>query len=596
MSDQVEGLGPLRDAGAYADLPAPVARRPLLRRTVRLPKVLGHTVTLEVWEIVLYGAIALTLLLTRYLALGPRAYHHDESVHAKTFWDLSRGVRYVYDPVYHGPFQYYVTALLFKIFGDSDTVGRILPATFGVALVVSLPFLMGKELGRFGTLLAMATLTLSTGFMYYSRFARNDIYVAFWTAVIFGTLVRYVDRPDRKWILLAGFAMGMSFVTQENTFITGFIFVSFIALLGGWLYLIRRGVLRASEDGPRVQAAFSALGRDVEGVAYGVLIFLGLAVLFMSSFFMNNDGIRVAFVDAVLTWTKVHESQRVNQPWFYYLMFLWTYETFAAVFAFLALPWAVRRPSFFTSLLVYWLVVSFYIYSVAGEKAPWVALHPILPAILLAALFIGRRLEKGRGRSGTWLLGVASVVLLGWTVRNAIPASFTHGDVPLDFIIYTQTSRDVLTAMAIMEEAGKRTGQGRGIPVYLEAESHWPYAWYLRKWTAVTFGQKLDQPPAQPIALMTEESARKLGILMPDYVGVKFKLREWFPEHVYKSWTWGSLVSLFSEGSNLQKLWRFLAFREPPDPIGSTNFVMYLRTDLLKQGPIGPFTYEPPGP
>ena len=579
---------------------APTRQRigPLMRRPVRIPLLAGRELTLEVWEAIFYGLLIIGILLSRYLALGSRAYHHDESIHAKSMWDIAaHGVgNYVYDPVYHGPFQYFTTAAVFRIFGGTEFTGRIVPAAFGVAAVLAIPWLWRKELGRLGTPITMLALTVSMGFLYFSRFARNDIYIAFWTLVIFGSLVRYLDKPDRRWIWLAGLAMGASFITKENTFITGFIFVSFVALLGVWAYATSRGIMPDSGEARKLRAAFRSLGADPEAVAYGLLIFALIAVVFMSSFLTNLAGVRRSFVDAFAVWRDIHGTQRVNQPWFFYLMFLGVYEIFATVFALAAIPRIVRRPSVFTALLLYWAGASILIYSAAGEKAAWLALHPILPLTVIAGWFAGQKLQEARSGPRLWGLALACVVLLGWTARHSIPTTFVHGDVPLDFVIYTQTSRDVLEAIEIMEEAGRRTGQGRNIPIFLESETHWPYAWYLREWGAVAYAPVADEVPEQPIVLLSDETADKIGVQFTDHVGYEFKLREWFPEHTYNSWNWGSPAELFKDGDNFRKLWRFLVLKEPPDSLGSTNFVMYVRRDILKGGPIGPFTYEPPGP
>ncbi len=566
-----------------------------MTRSLRIPLFGGRQIVLAPWEAVFYGLLLVLLFLTRYLDLGSRAYHHDESVHAKTMWDMARGIKYVYEPVYHGPFQYFASAALFWLFEGNDITGRIIPAAFGVGVVLVIPLLWRKELGKYGTAITMLALTVSTGFMYFSRFARNDIYVAFWTLLIFGSLVRYVDKPSPRWIWLAGLAMGGSFVTKENTFITGFIFVTFIVLLAIWTYLSPR---LSGDDSPemrKLRAAFRALRADPEALAYGLVIFLAVAVLFMSSFFTNPAGIRTAFVEAFTIWRDIHGTQRVNQPWFFYLMFLAVYEAFAAVFALAALWRIVRRPSVFTIMLLYWAAASIFIYSVAGEKAAWLALHPILPVILIAGWFAGKKLEEVRRRGVFWALAVVCMLLLGWTARHSIPTAFVYGDIPRDFVVYTQTSRDVLEGMEIMEEAGRRTGEGRNIPIYVEKEAHWPYAWYLREWNAVAFGPEVEEPPEQPIVLLSRQTANKIGVEFVDYVGVQFKLREWFPERVYKSWSWGSLVDLFRDRENLTKLWRFLVFKEPPVSLGSTDFVMYVQRDILKTGPIGPFTYELPG-
>ena len=73
------------------------------------------------------------------------------------------------------------------------------------------------------------------------------------------------------------------------------------------------------------------------------------------------------------------------------------------------------------------------------------------------------------------------------------------------------------------------------------------------------------------------------------------KLREWFPEQVYKDWDWSSLGSVFDE-ENLSKLYRFYFFREPPEDLGSSNYVLYVHKDLLQTGPLGRFTLLPSAP
>ena len=560
---------------------------------VRLPLPGGRELRLARWEFLVYAAIIVAVVATRFLALDTRAYHHDESIHVKTSWDIMNGAAYRYNPVYHGPFQYFATAAVFKLSGAGDFAGRLMPAGFGAATIFALPWLYRQHLGRHGTWVAMVAITVSTGFMYFSRFARNDIYVAFWTVLLFGALLRYIDRPQRRWVILAATSLGFSFVTKENTYITGFIFVSFVAVLGLWAFLSRRGRDPASETAAGVRAAFQALSRDVDGVAYALLLFLGAIFIFMTSFLTNLPGFREGIISSFAVWAEINESQRVNQPWFFYFIFLGVYEVFAALAGLAGVVQAIRRPRLFPLLLLYWAVLSFFIYSIAGEKTAWLSLHPTLPLILLASWYLGDRFQRISSVGGRVAVAVLTVVLLGWTARNSVPVTFVHGDVPYDFVIYTQTSRDVLETMDIIEEAGRRTGQGPGIPIFLHPETHWPYAWYLRDHTAVYYAPSMTELPSQKIVLAGDASARELGHLFTDYVGIEMKLREWFPEQVYREWDWSSLGSALN-ADNLSKLYRFYFFREPPDSLGSSNYVVYIHKDLLQAGPLGRFTLLPP--
>ena len=99
----------------------------------------------------------------------------------------------------HGPFQFIGTSLLYRIFGDGDTAARVLPALFGTALV-GLPILFRGYLGRMGALATSLLLAFSPTMLYFSRFARNDIYIAVWTLALVALMWRYMDsRKPRYW-------------------------------------------------------------------------------------------------------------------------------------------------------------------------------------------------------------------------------------------------------------------------------------------------------------------------------------------------------------------------------------------------------------
>src|SRR6266478_240383 len=105
------------------DRTAPVARSVLDRA------VIGN-LTLEQC---VYLAVFAVAVCTRLYILGVRPYHHDESIHAFYSWKITTdGVgSYQYDPVYHGPLLYYSTALMMKLFGDSDFTGRLGAVMYG---------------------------------------------------------------------------------------------------------------------------------------------------------------------------------------------------------------------------------------------------------------------------------------------------------------------------------------------------------------------------------------------------------------------------------------------------------------------------------
>lgn len=535
-------------------------------------------------EGVWFAAILGTAAVSRLLDLGSRALHHDESIHAATALQRLFEFPYVYDPLYHGPFLYFAVALVFALTDISDGAARLLPAISGIALVCAVGYLLRDGLGRFGTPLAMLGLTLSTAFLYYSRFLRNDIFIALLTLLAMAALYRYLREPRRRWVLLAATAFGISLVTKENAYISGFIFTVALSALGIAGLLRRRGVIAS---GPRIDAiagAMTELVNDRRGLGLALAVMAVIPITLYSSFGVNLGLVPQAFYDSVAVWAEVHQSGRIDQPWFFYPALALLLEPWAAVFGAAGILLWVRRPDLLASLLVWWLAASFAIYTLAGEKAAWLALHPLLPTYLLAAWASDRLLRQTGGvRIAALVLGVT---LLALTARHSIATTFLYGDVPRTPITYSQTSRDIPAAVELFEEAGNRSGYGRALPIHVGQAAHWPFVWYLRDYSAVDFfyGQPDPATLDQAVLVLSEEQAGAFDGLLEGYVASPIRIRVWFPEHVYKSWTWESAAAFLTE----PEYWRFLAEfvigHQPPAPIGSSEIYLYLHADIARLG------------
>ena len=542
-------------------------------------------------EWLLYALILAIAAGLRFFDLGDRVYHHDEAIHAKESNDIINGKYFRYDPAYHGPLLYFGNVVLFLAAGVSDALGRVIPAAFGVASVAAL-VIFRSELGRSGTPLAMAAMTFSTSFLYYSRFLRMDIYVVLFTLLLIGSVMRYLERPRRRWIYLAWVMLGLSLATKENTFIHGFALVILLLSVGGLAFRAWRRGPNASPLGTQALTAYRALGYDFEHLVYGALTFVLIVFVFYTSFLTHLPGFRAAFTSSIEYWTSVHESERVNQPWFYYLMFMGLYEPFALVFGVVALVRARGARHLLPFVLCVWIVVTWIVYSAAGEKAPWLVLHLLWPPMLLACWWVGRWFDEARPFISRLAVGLLSVALLFWTVWFAIPATYERGSVPNDMVVYVQTTPDVRDVAAIADEAARRTGLGFKLRILIDNAYAWPTVWYLRDYKAALYTKNLALEEAREaqIVLMSPTSADALGIQLPEYVGRKMKLRWWFPEHAYKNWDAGFLGEFLADPEARSSFLHWLLTREePPVPKGSYDFVMYVRTDLLKAGPLGPF-------
>ena len=180
------------------------------------------------------GAWLLLLLLTalsRFWDLGSRALMHDEAIHTYYSWLLFRGDGYTQDPLKHGPFLFHANALVYFLFGDSDATSRVLPAVAGLLLVAA-PWLLRspRHLGRYGALAAGIFLLLSPALLYYTRFIRHDPFTLVGTLFLLIAIFRFIEHPQRRWLVLGGAMLGFLYTNHEIVFAIAALFAGLLAL------------------------------------------------------------------------------------------------------------------------------------------------------------------------------------------------------------------------------------------------------------------------------------------------------------------------------------------------------------------------------
>ncbi|MGE3857655.1 MAG: flippase activity-associated protein Agl23 [Dehalococcoidia bacterium] len=176
------------------------------------------------WTVIALFAASLVLHLWD---VGARAQHHDESQHAAFSYYFASGSGYRHDPLLHGPLQFHVMALIFKLFGDSDFTSRVFHAVMGSVLVMT-PLWFRRTLGGPGVVLAALFLVISPSLLYYSRFARNDIPVIVFTVMIIAGTWRYRSDRRLRWLLLVSGGMALSFASKETTYIAAAVLLLYL--------------------------------------------------------------------------------------------------------------------------------------------------------------------------------------------------------------------------------------------------------------------------------------------------------------------------------------------------------------------------------
>ena len=185
-----------------------------------------------------------------------------------------------------------------------------------------------------------------------------------------------------------------------------------------------------------------------------------------------------------------------------------------------------------------------------------------------------------------------ALILLVLTVRTGWTASYRNGDIPIEMIVYTQTSPDVTRLMRQIENAGNVTGQELDVPIAIDQTNGftWPWAWYLRNYSSVnypSFGgdSPLDQTPDSSLLLV--HSMNKDGvdtILQDSYTDAELvKHRWWFPESTYR----GLTLAKVAQGVVDRQTWRnamdYFLYREGvQDRLGSEDAYVYFENEFPK--------------
>jgi uncharacterized protein (TIGR03663 family) len=240
------------------------------------------------WETVSWTVLLVVAAVARFYMLGARAMSHDESLHALYSYYLFNAGNYTHDPMMHGPLLFHINALMYFLFGDSDTTARLAPALAGIG-VVAMVILYRRYIGRLGALAAGVLVAFSPSILFHSRYIRNDIYIALFAMVWIYAAFRYLEAegPQRKrWLMTMAFAMALGFVTKENNFILGALMGAFFVLLAFWQVLGANALIAAAPIlfGAGVGFALFETGKTmpaVLAVLAGVAITLGLLVYWL---------------------------------------------------------------------------------------------------------------------------------------------------------------------------------------------------------------------------------------------------------------------------------------------------------------------------
>ncbi len=201
----------------------------------RLPDNVSHSaravkqiIIAPMVQYLIFGSIFAVAVAMRLVDLDGQAVHHDESLHGFFAWKISTGGEYAHSPLMHGMFLFEIVAATFVLFGDSEFTLRLSMALFGSGLVL-IPMLLRKELSVPGAIAASLMLAFSPALFYFSRFARNDIYMAVFALLLVVAIFRYMDGRRAVWLYVAAAVMALAMSTKETAYMLIAVFGLYLA-------------------------------------------------------------------------------------------------------------------------------------------------------------------------------------------------------------------------------------------------------------------------------------------------------------------------------------------------------------------------------
>ena len=167
------------------------------------------------------------------------------------------------------------------------------------------------------------------------------------------------------------------------------------------------------------------------------------------------------------------------------------------------------------------------------------ALAVVAIVLIVAGYFLARRI----GPAVFATIGLVSIaaILLVLSGRAGLMAAFQHGDIPVEMIVYTQTSPDIHNLARQLREQDAQ--QDTSIAA-IDGTSgfHWPWYWYLRGRQDIEYTNYgttgVTNPPRSPIALVHSTNKSTADPSFAEVYSEPQRLRQrwWFPEVVYRGY------------------------------------------------------------
>ncbi|NUN05794.1 MAG: TIGR03663 family protein [Bdellovibrio sp.] len=411
------------------------------------------------------GLIVLALL-TRFYHLENKPIHFDEGINGWFVLQMQTLGFYKYDPNnYHGPLYFYLLRWSELLWGQSLAVLRTVPAIFSFfsIFLFSYSILTERKMQRW----MIFFVFLSPAFIFFGRSGIHEMPFVFFQLLLALGLLRWLERPDSKALVLAVTGFWGLLVLKETFVIT-------LLCLGLGILSLGLGEVRKQLSWQKACAAWTPLVRS--WVLFLALFFVAL----YTGFFKNPWGL-VDFFKALVPWLKTGVHGHGHEKEFaYWVKVLWQAEPLVLLGIVLALPGVVGKNKGLRVVSVFSLA-QLLIYSLIPYKTVWCILS------LVWGFYFVLALQLDRSKKNMWVLLGPVVLLAALNIYSAYRSAFK---VPIDMThpyVYVNSTYDLVAVQSALTSAVQNNPQLLHTNIQIGHKEQWPWPWLVRSFTKVDY-------------------------------------------------------------------------------------------------------------
>ena len=409
----------------------------------------------------LYFLVILAAALLRFSSLGTALLSPAEAIEAFSTWQFLQADHLL--SAIGSPAYFSLTSVLITFLGSSDVVMRLIPAFFGLALVV-LPWFLRDRLGHIGALSAALLFAFSPLLAASSRTVGGNSIALFALMLVAVASLKLSGGQSQNWLYVLACALGLGLASAPLFY--GGLFMLFIAR---W---IQRSV--TPEQAPTEWSNRSNL---LKAAITALIVLLAMSTRFFT--FPAGIGSSAQLFGAWLAqFNWQGEPKTIIEPF----LLLARYEIILIPLGIFAIFWAIWRNQPLGTLLTYWLLGGLVLILLQRGVLDNALIIP-LAGYLLLGLATSYILRQGISR---WTWAVTAIVILLGAIILVNVARFLRVSIAGDLQIFNIWMAFLAIAVAALAfyyfwfAHDQAIIQGAWLGIFiLFILYQWGTAWYL---------------------------------------------------------------------------------------------------------------------